>query len=683
MENSCHKTEIEKLWNDIHDNLQKLYSPKKVNFKEIATLPKAIELFCIYANGIKDKEQSNKKVEYRGFYILYMKISEFMKNFNMSLLNQCENLKIYELLAYYHEVWNTYRKSTKILGSFCVALNKYWVQCKRTKFSTKFFTINEEFGRIWCQYLLKPLCHQINQEVLLLVSKRHKGENITSEMIRNIMKFYLLVNEKDPCFEFFFQTYKEEFEPIYLKAVEDFYRKASLEYLRNHTIKEYIAYVDNLMSYENSLVMEYFHPSTTISLRERLQQFLIHTKILLICITLFTENNDEYWKRFIRITEGIRIENYKVFEEHMRKEETKDKFKESFDRVIGTIINKNHITEYERPDKSAELLAFHCDNFLKCSKNKKELNIEEEFENVVIIVGYLKNKYNFAMTYKNLLSKRLLLEQSVSREVETFMVLKLKDTIGFANNWNLEKVLSDIDTSKELGKMFENYLLGMQETLSLNFEVKVVSLGLVRKVLPYITRESKLKWVPNRSSGEITTNCFSNQYILKASTYQIAVLLQFNNTDTLSVQQLQENTQINLDTLLKVLEIFTKVNMLISEEKVLTPCSKLTLNLKYKSKTNRINLNVPIEKLQKKKDITLSEHEVAIERKSLLEAAVVRIVKNSKGIQCQDLIMEVQKAVKSRFYAQESLIYATIKNLIERYFIERSKIDSDFIVYTL
>lgn len=83
----------------------------------------------------------------------------------------------------------------------------------------------------------------------------------------------------------------------------------------------------------------------------------------------------------------------------------------------------------------------------------------------------------------------------------------------------------------------------------------------------YASRHSgrKLTWLYHLSKGELVANCFKNRYVpplprppsrvrhdaplcprytLQASTFQMAILLQYNTEDSYSVQQLSDSTQI-------------------------------------------------------------------------------------------------------------------------------------------
>lgn len=63
----------------------------------------------------------------------------------------------------------------------------------------------------------------------------------------------------------------------------------------------------------------------------------------------------------------------------------------------------------------------------------------------------------------------------------------------------------------------------------------------------------KLNWLYNMSKGELHTNCFKNRYTLQASTFQMAVLLQYNGAMSWTIQQLHYATQIKTEFLLQVM----------------------------------------------------------------------------------------------------------------------------------
>ena len=84
----------------------------------------------------------------------------------------------------------------------------------------------------------------------------------------------------------------------------------------------------------------------------------------------------------------------------------------------------------------------------------------------------------------------------------------------------------------------------------------------------YQTKHSgrKLTWLWNYSKNELRTNYLNQKYILMTSSYQMAVLLQYNNHDTLSLEELVTATAISKDILVQVLSLLVKAKILVNDE---------------------------------------------------------------------------------------------------------------------
>ena len=84
----------------------------------------------------------------------------------------------------------------------------------------------------------------------------------------------------------------------------------------------------------------------------------------------------------------------------------------------------------------------------------------------------------------------------------------------------------------------------------------------------YQTKHSgrKLTWLWNYSKNELRTNYLNQKYILMTSSFQMAVLLQYNSIDTLSLSELVAATSIPKELLSQVLALLVKAKILINEE---------------------------------------------------------------------------------------------------------------------
>lgn len=191
----------------------------------------------------------------------------------------------------------------------------------------------------------------------------------------------------------------------------------------------------------------------------------------------------------------------------------------------------------------------------------------------------------------------------------------------------------------------------------------------------------KLDWLHNYSKGELVTNCFRNKYTLQASCAQMAVLLQYNTSDSYTVRQLEDNTQIKSDFLTQVLAVLLKAKLLVCEDKPpsraesideddsnggskaakvagskqdedegiqLRPESVLRLYAEYKNKKLRVNINVPL-KGEQKMEQEKTEKNIEEDRKIVIQATIVRVMKMRKTLNHQQLITEVLTQLASRF----------------------------------
>ena len=171
----------------------------------------------------------------------------------------------------------------------------------------------------------------------------------------------------------------------------------------------------------------------------------------------------------------------------------------------------------------------------------------------------------------------------------------------------------------------------------------------------------KLSWLYSMSKGEIVTNCYKNRYTLQASTFQIAILLLFNEKTEYLVKDIADLTQIKMETLVQVLAVLFKAKFLVSEEDGeleeadIQADTRVKLFLNYKNKKFRININAPIKSEVKQEDEKTHKN-IEEDRKLLIQAAIVRIMKMRKTLKHINLISEVLSQLSSRFKPKVPII---------------------------
>jgi len=131
----------------------------------------------------------------------------------------------------------------------------------------------------------------------------------------------------------------------------------------------------------------------------------------------------------------------------------------------------------------------------------------------------------------------------------------------------------------------------------------------------------KLTWLFNLCKGELKANyCRGSPtgYTFQVSMYQMGILLQYNNATSYTFRDLEASTQLAPDVLKQVLAILTKARVLLSSAEEPDESTKFDLNVDFKSKKIKVNLNMPLKAEQKVEQEETHRH-VQEDRKMLIQ----------------------------------------------------------------
>jgi len=576
--------------------------------------------------------------------------------------------------------------------------------------------------------------------LLSLIHKERTGEVINRGLIKNItqMLIDLGVNSRT--------VYEEDFEKPFLETSSNFYRVESQEFIVSNSCPDYMRKAESRIKEELDRVTHYLDSSTEHKIKDVVERELIsvHMKTLAEMeysgfIPMLRDNKIDDLKRmynlFGRVPNGhITMRDMQsvyvkdigktlIMDEEKQKEhllliqnllDLKDKYDTilllAFNNDKIFVQNLNQAFEFfiNLSPKSPEYISLFIDEKLKKGlKGVHEEEVDKILDKVMMLFRFIQEKDVFEKYYKQHLAKRLLLGRSVSDDAERNMISKLKTECGYQFTSKLEGMFTDMKLSNDTMESFKNHLKNQepnplggvdlsvyvlttgfwptQATAKCNLPSEILTCCEVFKKF-YLSNHNgrRLTWQTNMGTAEIRASFGTKKHELQVSTYQMVILLLFNDRNEISYKEIKEATGIPIldlkRNLLALSGIKSKIIEKIPNTKKLEETDSFKFNSKFKSKFYRVKI---ISYIQKESESERSEtrEKVDEDRKHQIEAAIVRIMKARKNMEHSLLISEVTKQLSARFMPNPVLVKKRIESLIEREYLERSKTDRKFYNY--
>jgi Cullin family/Cullin protein neddylation domain len=362
---------------------------------------------------------------------------------------------------------------------------------------------------------------------------------------------------------------------------------------------------------------------------------------------------------------------------------------EAFERFVNTF------------PRAPEYISLFVDRLLRQDlKASTDDEIEAKLDMVMTLFRFLHEKDVFERYYKQHLCKRLLHNRTTSHDAERSFMTKLKTECGYLYTSKMETMFLDMRTSAETTEQFRGEVADAPAELA-DIDVNVAVLttiswpitnmppcvlpsGIARCYSRYETfyygkhEGRRLTWQTQMANGELRAY-FGNgtrQIDLAVSGYGLCILMHFNDMDRLTFDEIAARTGIPLPELTRNLQSLAMgKHRVINKEprgRDIKGSDAFVFNDGFSCRNRRIKIQMVSAQRESEEERNETRTRVDEDRNPLIDSAIVRIMKDRKILEHQQLIAEVTAQVASRFAPNPQDIKKRIESLVDREFLERS-----------
>ncbi|XP_077415938.1 cullin-3-like isoform X2 [Vanacampus margaritifer] len=384
--------------------------------------------------------------------------------------------------------------------------------------------------------------------------------------------------------------------------------------------------------------------------------------------------------------------------------------------------------------RSPEYLSLFIDDKLKKGvRGLTEHEVEVILDRTMVLFRFLQEKDVFERYYKQHLGRRLLSNKSVSDDLEKSMIAKLKTECGCQFTSKLEGMFRDMTISNTTMDEFRRHVHVTSASLcGVDLTVRVLTTGYwptqsatPRCTIPlspqhafevfrrfYLAKHSgrQLTLQHHMGGADLIATFYgtlkkddgseasmggaqasganSRKTILQVSTFQMTILMLFNHRECYTFEEIHNETDIPRWELVRALQSLACGK---PTQRVLTkePKSKeienghlFTVNDQFTAKVHRVKIQtVAAKQGESDPERKETQQKVDDDRKVMIEAAIVRIMKSRKKIQHNVLVAEVTQQLQARFLPSPVVIKKRIEGLIEREYLARTPEDRNMYTY--
>ncbi|XP_023608014.1 cullin-2 isoform X2 [Myotis myotis] len=615
-----------------------------------------------------------------------------------------------QVLVMYHRYWEEYSKGADYMDCLYRYLNTQFIKKnKLTEADLQYgyggVDMNEplmEIGELaldmWRKLMVEPLQTILIRMLLREIKNDRGGEDPNQKVIHGVINSFVHVEQYKKKFPLKF--YQEIFESPFLTETGEYYKQEASNLLQESNCSQYMEKVLGRLKDEEIRCRKYLHPSSYTKVIHECQQRMVADHLQFLhaeCHNIIRQEKKNDMANMYVLLRAVSTGLPHMIQElqnHVHDE--------------GLRATSN-LTQENMPTLFVESVLEVHGKFVQLINTV--LNGDQHFMSALdkaltSVVNYREPKSVCKapeLFYARMLAKRLIHGLSMSMDSEEAMINKLKQACGYEFTSKLHRMYTDMSVSADLNNKFNNFIKNQDTVIDLgiSFQIYVLQAGawpltqapsstfaipqeLEKSVqmfeLFYSQHFSgrKLTWLHYLCTGEVKMNYLGKPYVAMVTTYQMAVLLAFNNSETVSYKELQDSTQMNEKELTKTIKSLLDVKMINhdSEKEDIDAESSFSLNMNFSSKRTKFKITTSMQK-DTPQEMEQTRSAVDEDRKMYLQAAIVRIMKARKVLRHNALIQEVISQSRARFNPSISMIKKCIEVLIDKQYIERSQASAD------
>lgn len=582
--------------------------------------------------------------------------------------------------------------------------------------------------------------HRVRAQLLSALRAERGGELIDRGLVKSVLSMLVELGIGGTA------VYKAEFEDEFLELTREYYRLESQEFIAQNTCPAYMIKAEARLIEEQDRAQSVLHSSTWPRLRAIVEAELIeqHAQALADmessgCVPMFRDDKrpdlarmyalfsrvggpaldalrgamHAYVKRIGRelIADQERVNDPVAFVSGLLA------MREKYEAIVNSAFGgekrsqkalKDAFEDFMNADAScARFLALYVDDLFRSRlRQLSDADVEPELRRVIILFRYLQDKDVFEEFYKQYLAKRLLGGRSLSDEAETKMVAMLKKECGYQFTSKLEGMFSDMTISRETVRQYKTRPEDVSAGAAMEFDCSVLTQGhwpfqpappcrlpgpvqdcclTFERFYLNLHTGRKVSWQSSMGNADLrATFAGGRRHELNVSTYQMCILMLFNEADAFGLEDIRRRTDIpDAELRRHLVSLCTPKHRILRKDsrgRGVSDGDAFTFNADYSSRHKRVR--VPLVSLkhatqsgpgapQGAAAASAVPLDVEQRRKHLVEAAIVRIMKARRTLKHHELITEVTHQVSQRFVPEPQYIKKRVESLIERDYVAR------------